>query len=532
MWHGIALVMGGLGVFLLGMSVMTSGLRAIADTHLRVWLARLTSSPLSGVITGALVTMVVQSSSATTVTAVGFVNAGLLTFTESLGVLFGANIGTTMTGWIVTLVGFKLKLGEVVLPIVLLGMLLRMLSHSRLSASGSALTGFSLIFIGLEMLQEGMMGMRDLVTPDTFPPATLTGHILLCLLGIVITAVTQSSSAGVAMLLTAIHSGNIGLAQALPVVIGMNLGTTVTAFLATLGGKIGGRRTGYAHVAFNVMASFVAFLLLEPYLMLTEEIVPGLAVRNPELVLVGFHTLFNTVGVIVILPFTRQFAEFVIRLTPDHEEHFERHLEPALIPTPALALNAVDTMLTEVGTRVLTELLERTASPEIASRAAHPDLSGVASATDAALSYVQSLDVIPDQEALFQHYSETLLVIDHLRRLITRLGQTARLANIHDDAKLNELCHQMRSGAERLRQAGIVAGEEDLKALRKLNRDIKQENKQYRRTILQQVSRREIQPQLALRRMDAARWLRHIGYHVWKIAEHLRPNTTPAPTPE
>ncbi|HAH47460.1 MAG TPA: Na/Pi cotransporter family protein, partial [Planctomycetaceae bacterium] len=238
---GITDSIGGLGLFLLGMVILTSGLKDLAGGTIRRMIARFTKSIPTGIATGVIVTAILQSSSATTVTAVGFAGAGLLTLTESLGIVFGANLGTTVTGWIVVLFGFKLKLGQIAFPLVLVGVLLNLFGKKRIGLIGFTIAGFSLIFVGLDILQEGMSGLAEMVSPESFPQDSWWGRLLLLLMGVGIVLVTQSSSAGVVMALTALHSGAISLAQAGALVIGFGIGTTFTALLASLGKSVAAR---------------------------------------------------------------------------------------------------------------------------------------------------------------------------------------------------------------------------------------------------------------------------------------------------
>ena len=240
--------LGGLGLFLLGMIIMTDGLRTLGGDSMRAALMRFTHSPFTGAATGAISTAILQSSSATTVAAVGFVGAGLLTFPQSLGIIFGANLGTTITGWLVALLGLKLQLGELVLPLVFVGAILKLFARDKVSAVGYALAGFSLIFIGITQMQLGMSGMQGLITPDNLPEDTWLGRIQLVGLGVIATVITQSSSAGVAATLTVLYAGAIRFEQAAALVIGMDIGTTVTAAMAVIGGTIEARRTGLAHL--------------------------------------------------------------------------------------------------------------------------------------------------------------------------------------------------------------------------------------------------------------------------------------------
>ena len=223
----------------------------------------------------------------------GFVAAGLLTFPQALGIVFGANLGTTVTGWMVALFGFKLKIGAAALPVIFLGAMLRMFGRGRWQSLGRALAGFGVIFLGIGFMQDGMQGFTDTVTPDHFPPDTLGGRLLLLGLGILITLVTQSSSAGVAIAMTALSVGAINFPQAAAMVIGMDVGTTITAVVAALGSSQAARRTGFSHTIFNIFTALAALLLLDPYVWALGAAWPHAITASPELALVGFHTLFN-----------------------------------------------------------------------------------------------------------------------------------------------------------------------------------------------------------------------------------------------
>ncbi|CUH49215.1 Na/Pi cotransporter family protein [Ruegeria atlantica] len=264
MFWNLLPALGGISLFLVGMLLMTDGLKVLAGARLPDILSRFTSTPFTGAITGAVTTAAIQSSGAVTVAAVGFVASGLLTFPQALGIIFGANIGTTMTGWLEALLGFKLDLGQVILPIVFVGVLLALSVRKAVSGLGLALAGFSLIFIGIEQLKSGLDAFQGVATPADFPPDTLLGGLKLLLIGVLITMVTQSSSAGVATALAALSAGAVNFPQAAALVIGMDVGTTFTAVLATFGGSTMARRTGFAHVIYNVMTGAMAFFLLGP----------------------------------------------------------------------------------------------------------------------------------------------------------------------------------------------------------------------------------------------------------------------------
>ncbi|NUM78660.1 Na/Pi cotransporter family protein, partial [candidate division KSB1 bacterium] len=268
-------LLGGIGLFLLGMILLTDGLKAVAGEALRRVLSRFVRGPFSALFSGATVTILVQSSSATTLTTIGFVSAGLLTFPQAVGVLFGANLGTTSTGWIVAVLGLKISVGKLALPLIGVGALLRLLTRDRLAAGGLALAGFGLIFVGIDTLQAGMAHLAERFDPSQLPGETFAGRMLLVVTGIAMTVVMQSSSAAVATTLTALHGGAIDLTQAAALVVGQNVGTTVTAALAGLGAVTAAKRTALAHILFNVITGVVALAILPHFVRLADVLAHG-----------------------------------------------------------------------------------------------------------------------------------------------------------------------------------------------------------------------------------------------------------------
>lgn len=264
MTQSILQLLGGIGLFLLGMRMMTEAFSRMASRQTRAVLRGLTTSPARGALAGAVTTALVQSSSATMIMTLGFVGAGMLSFAQAVGVVLGANVGTTITGWMVVFLGFKLDLGTVALPALFAAGLLSALGRGRPARIGSLLAGLSLIFIGLGMMQTGAEGLHGLVLPETLPADTLWGRFVLLLLGVGITVVIQSSSAGVAMTLVLLGSGALTLPQAAAMVIGMDIGTTFKSLIATLGGSRDMRRTAIAHVTYNLVTGIAAWRSFGP----------------------------------------------------------------------------------------------------------------------------------------------------------------------------------------------------------------------------------------------------------------------------
>ncbi|HIK43375.1 MAG TPA: Na/Pi cotransporter family protein, partial [Leptolyngbyaceae cyanobacterium M65_K2018_010] len=400
------------------MVVMTDGLRALAGKAMRVALMRFTQTPWSGTVTGAVVTAILQSSSATIVATVGFVSAGVMGFTAALGVVFGANLGTTATGWLVALLGFKFRLGNLVMPLIFIGTALKLFSKPKLANAGYALAGFGLIFVGIATMQTAMDGMAGVITPDRLPPASGVGLVQLISLGLVTTLITQSSSAGVAATLTALHAGSVNFVQAAALVIGMDVGTTVTAVLAALGGSVNAQRTAAAHVVYNLWAALLGLLLLPAYLGFWGRFVPGGLPANPEVALVGFHTAFNVVGVATILPLTRPFARLITQLIPSRGPAYTEGLSESLLAQPELALAAAQrSMKAELLALVghLQAILEDRPGQRV-------DLGELQAALDETHVFLDKIHLETGTEPNWERLINLIHALDHLQRELIDTG--------------------------------------------------------------------------------------------------------------
>jgi phosphate:Na+ symporter len=334
---------GGLGLFLLGMGLMTDGLKLAAGPALRRILVGATRTRGHALGSGLLVTALVQSSSAVTVATIGFVNAGLLALGPALWVLFGANVGTTMTGWIVALVGLKVEVEALAMPLAGLGALLRLTGEGRRSgAVGTAVAGFGLLFIGIALLQQAFVGLADRISlPQGDGPFVLLAQLGA---GLLMTVLMQSSSAAMAVTLAAAQGGLIGLQGAAAVVIGANIGTTVTAVLAAIGATPNARRAASAHVVFNLLTGAVALLLL-PWLIgalgAARETL-GLP-PDPATKLALFHTTFNLIGVLLMWSLAGRLTRWLQKRfrAREEDEAQPQFLDDTVLAVPTLALDAL-----------------------------------------------------------------------------------------------------------------------------------------------------------------------------------------------
>ncbi|GIL00725.1 MAG: hypothetical protein BroJett030_06240 [Alphaproteobacteria bacterium] len=519
--------LGGVGLFLLGITLLTEGMRGLAGTALRNFLRRYTRSPASGAVTGALATATIQSSSAIIVATVGFVGAGLMTFGQALGIIFGANIGTTITGWLVAIVGFKLQLGAILLPFVLVGVLMRLFGAGKWRSAGWALTGFCLLFVGIGAMQQGMAHLQGVFSLDGFSADTLTGRLQLVGIGLAVTVVTQSSSAGVAIALAAIGAGAIDFSQAAALVIGMDIGTTSTAALATIGGSTAMRRTGLAHVIYNLMTGTAAFFLLGPLTTAVAATSAAAGLGDDQINLVAFHTTFNMLGVAVILFFTRPFADVVIWLVPERGPRLTARLDERLHVDPAAAADAIGATIDEIARFLFAVLADQLSG--VSQLHAERRLATAAGAIDETRQFAERVRTDQAQAMARRRHLAALHALDHLVRLRNRCTQGARVQTVLADPGLRRSGDEMAAILRAIIDGSLSDdAEARLDALRHRLRDARHEARE--ETIAAAASG-AMATSDAMLRLDAIRWLHRVAYHLWRIVHHQRAARSEAPPP-
>ncbi|HDZ09258.1 Na/Pi cotransporter family protein [Pseudohongiella sp.] len=332
---------GGLGLFLLSVSMITDGLKLAAGGSLRDILGRSTATVWRGIVSGAFLTSLVQSSSAVTVATIGFVNAGLLGIHQALGVVLGATIGTTMTGWLVAIVGFNFSITAFALPMVGAGMTMRLVGPSRrLGALGEAIAGFGLFFIGIDFLRGAFEGFAQNMDLASLAPEGFAGAIIFVGVGFVMTLLTQSSSAAIAITLTALTGGVISFPAAAAAAIGATVGTTSTSALAVIGATSNARRVAAGHVIINGFNAVLGIALLPGVIWLAS--INADMQQYPALSLALFHTSFNVLGVLLLIPFMKRVSAWLERRFVGLSEKLGRpqYLDSNVMVSPALAMDA------------------------------------------------------------------------------------------------------------------------------------------------------------------------------------------------
>lgn len=341
-------VLGGLGVFLFGLRVMSTGLQKLAGNRLRAVLNTFTRNRFTGILSGFLITCSVQSSSATTVLIVSFANAGLIGLTQAIGLVMGANIGTTITGWMVSLLGFKVKIEAFALPIIGLGFPLSLLGGQRARQVSEIMVGFGLLFLGLMFLKDGVPDIKSnpeaLAWLQQFANHGFASVLLFVLVGTILTIVVQSSSATMAITLAMAAEGWLGYQEAAAMVLGENIGTTITAALAALGANRTAKRVARSHTLFNLIGVLWMLPIMGWYLDVIDAIVPGNPLTDPLATpthLAAFHTAFNVTNTLILMWFVKYLERAVYWLVPLRDAETEgthlRFLESGLLGTPELA---------------------------------------------------------------------------------------------------------------------------------------------------------------------------------------------------
>lgn len=352
-WTALNALLGAIGLFLLGMWLMTDGLKRAAGGALRHILATWTRTTARGILAGTGLTALVQSSSAVTVAAVGFVNAGLLSLRQAVGVIYGSNIGTTVTGWIVALTGVQVKLDAYALPLVGLGMLLRLSGPATpRGAYGQALAGFALFLLGVQALKLNFAGLAGEVDFTALPAEGWRATVLYFGIGVGLTILIQSSSATTAITIAATAAGIVPVPLAALVVIGADIGTSSSAAFAAIGATANARRAAACHVVFNLATAIFALLALYPLLLLSGWLQETLGLPDsPAVTLAVFSTTFNVLGVLLMLPFTGAMARFLEQRFASPEEGLARprHLDENLLGVPALAVHGITLEVQRLG---------------------------------------------------------------------------------------------------------------------------------------------------------------------------------------
>ena len=536
-------VLGGIGLFLLGMTIMTDGLKGLAGSSLRTVLGKAAATPISGALWGALVTLLVQSSSATTMTTIGLVSAGLLTFPQGLSLVFGANVGTTGTGWLVALIGVRVSLSAYALPMIFAGALARLMGKGRFAAAGASLAGFALVLYGLTTLQQGMGGVAATLHPSDLPSVLgmpdvgwlsgWFGLLILVVVGAVMTTVMQSSTAAITVTLSAFYAGALGLEQGCALIIGQNIGTATSSAMAAIGASATAKRLALAYVLFKVIAALIAivsFPFAMPLIRRAAEHIDGVSL------LAAYHTAFNVVGVAVLMPAINPFTRFVERLLPEARSALTRALDPAALENPVVAVEAVRRTIA-LAIHAMCPKIEAA----IAGDGADHSVAAPAEAVRQARDFISEISGPPNSESEGLRLTGTVHALDHMAWLAETAGEEPEFPMARDDdeeRRAAALCGEaMRLAVAAVddiaREAAFSAAAAPIEsmetptagaALDRLEENarlLKQLKRAHRGPTLRKVGAGEINVEQALGRIETVRRLEALARHAWRAVAHL-----------
>ena len=467
-------LIGALGFFIYGMKVMSEGIQKVAGNKMRQILGAMTSTRVFGVFTGFLITCLLQSSSATTVMVVSFVNAGLLTLVESVGVVMGANIGTTITAWLISIFGFKVKIASVALPIIAIGFPLMFSKKANLKSWAEVIIGFALIFLGLDALKGSVPDLKN--SPEVleflanYADAGMLSTLVFIGVGTILTLVVQSSSAAMALTLVMCFEGWIPFEMAAAMVLGENIGTTITANLAALIGNVHAKRAAMAHFIFNVFGVLWMFCFFRVFIIGIDAFMSSSYGVSPldkdqyesiPIALSIFHTVFNIVNVTLLFAFVPLIARAAERMVPSRgdvdEETKLEYIGAGILATPELSLLEAKKEIAKFG-KIAERLFGFTT--EILEDPRKKDFS------DQMRRIAKYEDITDKMEIEIANYLSKVSQGELSESSSIRVR--GMLSIINDLERIGDICYQMSKSIERKHDQKIVFNENQKENLSKM----------------------------------------------------------------
>lgn len=429
----LATLAAGIALFMLGMHHLEDGFRAFTGGALERWLSRSTNRMWKSLLFGVVSTALVQSSSLVTLLTIAFLSAGLVSLVAGIGIVFGANLGTTTGAWLIALVGLKIDLAAVAMPLLVFGVMLGRRVEAVWKGVGQVLLGIGLLFLGIDLMKAGFESFEGVLDLERYHLGGWVGVLVYTLFGLLATVLMQSSHASMMITLAALATGQLAYGNALAMAIGANLGTTVTAVIGALGSNNAGRRLAGAHILFNLVTAAVALAILPTLTRVVEEMSTwmGIAADAYTLKLALFHTLFNVLGLVIMLPFVPLMVKFLMRWLPDADVEARDPDAPSLSDQPPMRaryLNDSSLLHADAALKVLDQEVRHLAglSREVIGSALYlPDLKAGLNneQLQARLQAAVPLEQRVDADALYERHVKGVYgdIIDFISRLDTSL---------------------------------------------------------------------------------------------------------------
>jgi phosphate:Na+ symporter len=509
-------VVGGLGLFLLGIHHLTEGLKGLAGDSLRRALQTMVGGRLSAIVSGALFTVLIQSSTATTLTVIGFVSAGLVTFAQSAGVIIGATFGTTSTPWLVAIFGFRLRISAFAMPMVGIGAFLWIIAKGKTRSAGAILAGFGLLFIGIDYLQRGMEGVSWNL--DAIGGSAFGWQWILAGVGILMSVVMQSSSAAAAATLVALHAGSLTFEQACAMIVGQSVGTAATSALVAIGAGLAVRRAAMAHIVYNVSVGIIGILLLAPIVAAARWVGAQFDEPNGVLALAAFSSIFKLVGILAFYPWLDRFSHIIERITGSGVETAVTRLDPLLAEAGgAVALEAAWRAILELAHGSVDAVRRRLLGEPVRY---DPPVDAIRQIEQ----FLQSLSLETLDLGAFEPRLVRLChALDHLNQLyddLTRVPPDA--SGWQPPTGFEQGARALAAWLETTKHPEAASGAAIFKAMRDASNRLADERTTGRDKILQDVALQRTPAETARGGLELLGWADGTFYHAWRLAESLR----------
>jgi phosphate:Na+ symporter len=511
-----ATLLGGLGLFLLGIHHLTEGLKGLAGDSLRRALQTLVAGRFSAVASGALFTVAIQSSTATTLTVIGFVSAGLVTFYQAVGVIVGATFGTTSTPWLVAIFGFRVSISAGALPMLGIGAFLWLIANGRARSLGAILAGFGLLFIGIDYLQRGMDGISWNL--DALGGNGFGWQWILAGIGILMSIVMQSSSAAAATTLVALHAGSLTFDQACAMIVGQSVGTAATSAMVAIGGVLAVRRAALAHIVYNVSVGIIGILLLGPITAAAGWVGSRLDDPNGVLALAAFSSLFKFVGVLAFYPWLDRFSRLIIGISGKGSESAVSHLDPVLAEAGgSVALEAAWRATLELAHGSVDAVRRRLGGDGVGY---DPPVEAVRQIDDFLESLsleTTDLSTIEPRLVRLCHALDHLIQLhDDLARIPPAVSDWQPVAGFEAGARALAVWLDATTNPEAAPDGAVFEAVEDA------SKQLTDERKTGRDKTLEDIALQRMPISAARAALETLAWADGALYHAWRLAESLR----------
>jgi phosphate:Na+ symporter len=507
------MLVGGLGLFLLGIHHLTEGLKGLAGDSLRRALQKLVSGRISAVVSGTVFTALIQSSTAAILTVIGFVSVGLVTFSQAIGVIMGATLGTTSTPWLIAIFGFRIRIADFALPVLGIGALLWLVAKGRVRSCGAILAGFGLLFLAIEYMQNGMAdvswNLKGLSGPGSM--------WLLAGIGIIMTIVMQSSTAAAATTLVALNAGSLSFEQGCAMIVGQSVGTTATTALVMIGGGLAVRRAALAHILFSLIVGVLGMVFLWPLAAASEWV--GSKFHDPDgvLALAAFSSIFKLAGIAIFLSFIDQFSRFIVKISGKGSESAISRLDPALAQADgSIALEAAWRAILEVARSAVDAVRCRLAGDSVKY-----DPQG--DVIQQAEHFLQSLSLETiDLSTIGPRLVKLVHALDHLTELEDDLKQIPSVVSEWKRPAAFELgARALADWLDATQDPEAAPHPEVLRALERASTQLHGERDTGRTKLLEDVALQRTPAETARAELEILTWADGSLYHAWRLAESL-----------